>query len=156
METAGLEEVDTYVLFYQNTIVQYITNRGGRVAARRAGNMEMLGAWGFILGGHEGSRAGGGKKYLFQSVNMKKCGCCKVRKLKEIKGSDKIVNLNISAKFDSLKKTKTTSSESKEKLERSVKGLVTALAFKTKVRSPKFKRQGMPSEMSVRRTFQRL
>ena len=51
---------------------------------------------------------------------------------------------------------KTTSSESKEKLERSGKGLITALAFNTKVRSQKYKMQGMPSEMSVRRKFQRL
>ena len=35
---------------------------------------------------------------------------------------------------------KTTSSESKEKLERSGKGLVTALVFKTKVMSQKYKR----------------
>ena len=51
-----------------------------------------------------------GKKYLFQSVNMKKCGCRKVGKHKEIKGSDKIVTLNISAKFDSMNNNKTTSS----------------------------------------------
>ena len=56
---------------------------------------------------------------LFQYVNMKNCGRWKVRKHKEIKGSDNIVSLNISAKFDSLNKMKTTSSESKEKLERS-------------------------------------
>ena len=78
-----------------------------------------------------------GKKDLFLSVNMKNCGRRKVRKHKEIKGSDKIVTLDISAKFDSLNKMETTSSESKEKLERSGKGLVTALAFKTKVRSQK-------------------
>ena len=72
-----------------------------------------------------------GKKYLFQSMNMKNCGRRKVRKYKEIKGSDKIVTLNISAKFDILKNMKTTSSESKVKLGRSGKGLVTALAFKT-------------------------
>ena len=40
-----------------------------------------------------------GKKELFQSVNMKICGCRKVSKHKEIKGSDKIVTLDISAKF---------------------------------------------------------
>ena len=40
-----------------------------------------------------------GKKYLFQSVNMKNCGHRKVRKHKEIKGSEKIVALNISAKL---------------------------------------------------------
>ena len=51
-----------------------------------------------------------GKKYLFQSVNMKNCGRCKVRKNKEIKGSDNIFTLNVSAKFDSLNKTETTSS----------------------------------------------
>ena len=45
-----------------------------------------------------------GKKYLFQSVNMKNCGRRKVRKHKEIKGSDKIVTLDISEKFDILNK----------------------------------------------------
>ena len=78
-----------------------------------------------------------GKKYLFQSVNMKICGCRKVSKHKEIKGSDNIVTLDISEKFDSLNNMETTSSESKEKLDISGKGLVTDLAFKTKVRSPK-------------------
>ena len=65
---------------------------------------------------------------------MKTFGHRKVRKHKEIKGSDNIVTLNISAKFDSLNKMETTSSESKEKLGRSGKGLVTALDLKTKVR----------------------
>ena len=80
------------------------------------------------------------KKYLFQSVNMKNCGHCKVRKHKEIKGSDKIITSNISTKFYSMNKMETTSSESKEILERSRKRLVTALAFNTKVRSPKYKK----------------
>ena len=57
-----------------------------------------------------------GKKDLFQSVNMKKCGRRKVRKHKGVQVSDKIVTLNISAKFDSLNKMETTSSESKGKL----------------------------------------
>ena len=81
-----------------------------------------------------------GKKYLFQSVNMRNFVRRKFRKHKEIKGSDKIVTLNVSEKFDSLNKMKTTSSESKGKLGRSEKGLVTALAFKTKVRSQKYKK----------------
>ena len=68
---------------------------------------------------------------------MKNCGRRKVRKHKEIKGSDKIFALDISSKFDSLNKMETTSSESKGKLERSVNGLVTALDFKTKVRFSK-------------------
>ena len=97
-----------------------------------------------------------GKKYLFLSVNMKNCGRHKNRKHKEIKDIEKIVTLDISTKFDSLNKMESTSSESKGKLVRSGKGLVTALAFKTKVRSQKYKRHGMPSEMSVRRTFRRL
>ena len=71
---------------------------------------------------------------------MKNCGRRKVRKYKEIKGSDKIVTLNVSTKFDSLNKMKITSSESKGKLGKSVKGLVTALDFKTKVRSQKYKK----------------
>ena len=76
---------------------------------------------------------------------------------KEIKGSDKIVTLEISAKFDSLNKMENTSSESKGKLERSGKGLVNALDFKTEVRFHNgTKKQGMPLVMSVRRTFRRL
>ena len=81
-----------------------------------------------------------GKKDLFQSVNMKICGRCKVRKHKEIKVSDNIVTLNVSTKFDILNKMKTISSESNGKLGISGKGLVTALAFKTKVRSQKYKK----------------
>ena len=71
---------------------------------------------------------------------MKNCIRQKVRKYKEIKGRDNIVTLNISAKFDSLNKMKTTSSESKVKLVISGKGLVTALDFKTKVRLSKYKK----------------
>ena len=37
-----------------------------------------------------------GKQDLFQSVNMKNCGRRRFRKHKEIKGSDKIVTLNVS------------------------------------------------------------
>ena len=82
-----------------------------------------------------------GKQDFFQSVNMKNCGSRKVRKHKEIKGSDKCVTLNmyeilnISEKFDDMNKMETTSSESKVELERSGKGLLTALAPKTKARS---------------------
>ena len=81
-----------------------------------------------------------GKKDCFRSVNMKNCGRRKVRKHKEIKDSDKVVTLNISAKFDILNKMKTTCSKSKGKLVRSGKGLVTALDFKTKVRFVKIQK----------------
>ena len=109
------------------------------------------------LGRSSGEKSSQVKKGFFQSVNKKHCGCCQVRKHKEIKSNDNIVTLDISEKFDSLKNTETTYSESKEKLEISGKGFVTALAFKTKIRSPKYiKRQAMPSEISARRTFRRL
>ena len=71
---------------------------------------------------------------------MKCFGLRKVRKHKENKGSDKIVTLEISAKFDSLNNMETTYSESKEKSERLGKGLVTALAFKTKARFAKIQK----------------
>ena len=66
---------------------------------------------------------------------MENCVRRKVRKHKEITGSDKCVTLNISNNFDSLNNMETTSSESKGKLGISVKGLVTAPALKTKARS---------------------
>ena len=75
-----------------------------------------------------------GKQDLFQSVNMKNCGRRKVRKHKEIRVSDKCVTLNISKKFDILKKMETTSSGSKVELGRSGKVLVNALDLKTKAR----------------------
>ena len=90
-----------------------------------------------------------GKQDLFQSVNMKNCDRCKVRKHKEIKGSDECVTLNISKKFYNLDKMETTSSESKGESGRSGKGLVTALAIKTKSRPKNTKRQGIISEMSA-------
>ena len=64
----------------------------------------------------------------------------KVRKHKDIKGSDKIFTLTISSKFDSLNKMEMTYSESKGKFWRSGKGLVTALDLKTKERSKKYKK----------------
>ena len=77
---------------------------------------------------------------IFQSVSMKNYGRRKVRKHKKIKGSYKFVTLNISEKFDSLINVETTSSESKGKLGRSGKGLVTALAHKTKAGTKKNKK----------------
>ena len=71
---------------------------------------------------------------------MKNCCCRNVRKHKEIKVSDKYFTLDISSKFDSLDKMKITSSETKGKLERSGKGLITSLGFKTKARSQKYKK----------------
>ena len=81
-----------------------------------------------------------GKEDLFISANMKNCGRRNVRKHKEIRGSDKYVTLDISSKFDSLDKMKITSSESKGKLDRSGKELITSLCFKAKARPQKYKR----------------
>ena len=88
----------------------------------------------------------GNKQDFFESVNIRKCGQRNVRKHKEIKGSDKCVTLNmfeilnISENFDDLDKMETTSSESKVKLDGSVKWLVTALALKTKAGSKIYKK----------------
>ena len=96
-----------------------------------------------------------GTETFFLAVDIKNCGCCNVRKHKEIRGSEKYValkkhrdimgshkyvTLGISSKFDSLDKIKITSSESKVKLERSGKGLITSLGFKNKARSQKYKK----------------
>ena len=81
-----------------------------------------------------------GEENLFLAVNMKKRGRRNVRKSRWIKGSDKYVTLDISLKFDKLENMKIPSSESKEKLERSGKVLITSLGFKAKVRSHKYKK----------------
>ena len=57
-----------------------------------------------------------------------------VRKDREIKGSDNYVTFEILLKFDSLYKIKITTSESKDNLERPIKGLITALGLKSKER----------------------
>ena len=83
----------------------------------------------------------GYKQDLFESMKMRNCGQKNVRKHKDIKDSDERVTLNmyeilnISEKFEDLEKMETTSSESKVELEGSGKGLVTALALKTKASS---------------------
>ena len=68
-------------------------------------------------------------------------------------GSDKDVTLDISSNFDSLDNMKITSSESKGKLERSGKRLITSLGFKTKARSQKYKKSkyaiGVVSEKDI-------
>ena len=70
----------------------------------------------------------------FTAVNMKKCVRPNVRKQIEIKGSDNYATLDILLKFDSLYKMKITSSESKDNLGRSGKGLITSLGIKAKSR----------------------
>ena len=75
-------------------------------------------------------------------MNMKNCGRRSISNHREIKYSDKYVTLDISLKFDSLDKIIITSSESKEKLKRSGKGLNTSLGFNAKVWPQKYKKAG--------------
>ena len=82
-------------------------------------------------------------------MNMKNCGRRNVRKHREIKGSDKYITLDISLKFGSLDKIMITSSEPKDDLVRSGKGLIAFLGLEAKARPNKYKMQYMPSEMSV-------
>ena len=100
------------------------------------------------------------KENLFLAANMKNCGRRNVMKYKEIRGSDKYVTLDIASKFDSMVKMKITSSESKRKLERSGKGLITSLGFKTKARSQKYKKAryaiGNVSEKDISRLLRSL
>ena len=100
-----------------------------------------------------------GKEAFFLYVNMKNCGRRYVRKHKEVRGSDKYINLkkhkeirgsdkyitlDISSMFDCLDKMKITSSESKGKLERSGEVLMTSLGFRPKQGRKNTNRHGMP------------
>ena len=68
----------------------------------------------------------------FSAVNMKNCGRRNVRNGREIKGIDKYATFEILLKFDNLDKMKITSSESKDNLGISGKGLITSLGIKDK------------------------
>ena len=94
-----------------------------------------------------------GEEKLFSAVNMKICGRRNIRKHIEIKGSDKYVILDITLKFDSLDNMKITSSESKEKLEKSVNGLITSMGFKSKLRPHKCKKARYAIENFLLVTF---
>ena len=73
-------------------------------------------------------------------MNMKNYGRRSFRKHREIKGSGKYVTLDISLKFDSLENMRIKFSESKDKLGRSGKGLITSLGLKAKTRPNKYKK----------------
>ena len=73
----------------------------------------------------------------FTPENMKKCGCCNVRKHMEIKDIDKYITLDISLKFGSLDKMRITSSEPKYYLGRSGKLFIAYLGLNTNARSKK-------------------
>ena len=73
-------------------------------------------------------------------VNMKNCGSHNLRKHRCINDSDKFIILDISLKFGSLDKMRIASSDPKDNLGRSGKGLITSMGIKTNVRSKKYKR----------------
>ena len=71
---------------------------------------------------------------------MKNYGRCNVRKHREIKGIDKYVTLDILLKFGSLDKMRITSSDTKDNLGISGKGLINSLDIKAKERPKKYKK----------------
>ena len=73
----------------------------------------------------------------FTLVNMKICGRRNVSKHREINNGEKYITLGIPLNFDSLDKIKITSSEPKDYLGRSVKGLITSLGLNNIVWSKK-------------------
>ena len=68
----------------------------------------------------------------FSDVKMRNWGHCNVMTHREIMVSNSYVTLDISLTFDSLEKMRTTSLESKFKLGRSGKWLITSLSLKAK------------------------
>ena len=75
----------------------------------------------------------------FTPVNMKNCGGHDVGKHRDIKDSDKYIVLDISLKFVCLYKMRITSSEPKDYLGISGKGLITSLGIKSNIRPNKYK-----------------
>ena len=75
----------------------------------------------------------------FSAANMKNCGRLNVRKYRDIKDSDKYITLDISLKFGSMENMRIISSEPKDNLGISGKGLITSLGIKAKERQKKGK-----------------
>ena len=76
----------------------------------------------------------------FKAVNMKNCDRKNIQKHREIKGGDKYVALEILLKFGSMDNMLITSSETKDNLARSGKGLIASLGLKAKSRLNKYKK----------------
>ena len=71
----------------------------------------------------------------FTPMNMKNCGCRSVRKHRYIKSGEKYITLDISLKFGILEKMKIISSDPKDYLGESGKGLINSLGLNTIRRS---------------------
>ena len=90
-------------------------------------------------------------------MNMKNGGRRNVRTNREIKGSDEYTTLDTSLKFGSLDKTRIKSSDPKDNLGGSGKGLITSMGLKAKECLKEIQKVKVcHSEMSVLRKFQRL
>ena len=76
----------------------------------------------------------------FTAVNMINCGHFNVSKHRYIKSSDKYVTLDILLKFGSLDYMRTTSSDPKDNLGISGKGLIVSLGIKVKARPEEYKK----------------
>ena len=77
----------------------------------------------------------------FTLVNMKTCGRHTVRKHSEIKNGEQYIALDISLNFGNMEKMKITSSEPKDYLVISCKGLNISLGIKAITRSKNVKRE---------------
>ena len=84
----------------------------------------------------------------FKPVNMISCGRHNVRKHREIKNNKPYIALDISLKLDSLYNREITSSESRDCMGRSGKGLTNSLTVRTKRPNIKI-RQGLPLLTSI-------
>ena len=102
----------------------------------------------------------GGEKFTLgelSPVNRKNCGSRNVRKHREIKVSYKYVNMDILLKFGSMDKMRITSSEPKYNFGKIGKEVDCLSGSQGQKQGQiNIKRQGMPSEMSVGRTFKGL
>ena len=76
----------------------------------------------------------------FSAVNMKNYGRRNVKKHRKLNDSDKYTAWDLPLKFDNLDNMKITSSEPKDNLEISGKGLITSLGLKAKARTKKYKK----------------
>ena len=89
----------------------------------------------------------------FTQVNMKSRGCRNVIKQREIKNGEQHVVLYISLKFGNLDEIKNISSEPKDYLVKSGKGLIAYMGIKVVISSKMFKSKILPLLNSVSRIF---
>ena len=85
----------------------------------------------------------GGKVYTWwvHTCEHENCGRFNVRKHRDIKDSDKYITLDLSLKFGSQEKMRIISSDPKDNLGISGKGLITSLGLNTNLKSKKNKRE---------------